>query len=144
MTEEADLRFKVIQWLLTLGMVVGAFLVEPMSGLGRRKCIIIMAVLGIVGNGATLFYDNYLLLLIGKFLSGVSAGGYNCFCPKYIMECAPQEVSGSAGALFQLATCVGIFLNALIALPYGDGVEGPHAEQLYVILSLLPIVFAIL
>ena len=90
----------MIQWILTVGMVVGAFLGGPMSFLGRWKCEIIMCVIGIIGNAMTFFYDTYWLLITGKFLSGLSAGGINCFCPKYIMEISPQEVSGSTGALF--------------------------------------------
>ena len=141
---DTDFKFKLIQWLLTLGMVVGAFTAGPMGSLGRWKCIIIMCVIGIIGNAATFFYDQYFLLLIGKFLAGVSAGGINCFCPKYIMESSPAEISGSTGALFQLACVIGIFLNAVIALPYGDDVSGDDAETLYFLLSGLPIVFAVM
>jgi MFS family permease len=124
-------------------MVVGAFLGGPMSSLGRRKSLITMCVVGIVGNMATFAYQSYGLILLGKFLSGVSSGGISCFCPKYIMECSPKEVSGSTGALFQLAVTVGICLNAIIALPYGDDVSGEAALELYMLLSALPILFAL-
>ena len=99
-TDTSNIKFKLIQWMLTIGMVVGAFLAGPMSSLGRRTPILIMCLVGIVGNSATFFYDTYWLLVAGKFLAGLSAGGINCFCPKYINEISPQEVSGSTGALF--------------------------------------------
>ena len=97
---DSDIEFKMIQWVLTGGMVIGAFLGSPMSKLGRWKSIVIMCVIGIVGNVLTFFYTIYPMLLIGKLLSGVAAGGINVFCPKYIMESSPKEVSGSAGAIF--------------------------------------------
>lgn len=109
-------------------MMVGAFLGSPMSSLGRRKCILIMCFIGIAGNVLTFFYKTYWLLLAGKFLSGLSAGGINCFCPKYIMEISPPEVSGSTGALFQLACTLGIWLNAVIAIFYGNDPKGDDAE----------------
>lgn len=68
----------------------------------------------------TLFYSNYTLLFIGKLVAGLSAGGISCFCPKYIMEISPPEVSGSTGALFMLFVTVGIWLNAIVSLPYGS------------------------
>ena len=102
--------------------MIGAFLGDCMSSFGRRKCLIMMCLLTIVGNFASLFYDTYILVLLGKLISGISTGGIMCFGPKYTMDCSPREVSGSTGALVQVAICVGIFLNSLIALPYGDKV----------------------
>ena len=59
-----------------------------------------MDVIGLIANVMTFFYTTYPVLLLGKFLSGISAGGINVLCPKYIMESSPKEVSGSAGAIF--------------------------------------------
>jgi len=129
-------------------MVVGAFMGGPMSSLGRWKSIIIMCIVGIVGNVMTFFFMSYPVLLFGKFLSGLSAGGINVFCPKYIMESSPKEVSGSAGAIFQLAVTFGIVLNALIALPFGDALNtddrAETRKNLFNVLSALPIVCAVL
>ena len=39
---------------------------------------------------------------------------------------------------------VGIFLNAVIAVPFGDQVKGELAHELYFLLSALPVLFAVL
>ena len=87
-------------------------------------------------------------MLLGKFFTGVAAGGYNVFCPKYIMEVAPKEISGSAGATFCLIVCVGITINSIIAIPYGDlTIENSPKDKLvfiYFLLQLVPMSFALM
>ena len=100
-------------------MVIGAFAAGPLSAYGRWLGVIIMGILSLIGGALSLFHSSYYLVMAGKFFTGLAAGGYNVFCPKVIMECAPVEISGSAGAIFQLAVCFGILINAVIALIYG-------------------------
>jgi MFS family permease len=103
-----------------------------------------MSLVGILGNTLTLFYSNYNMLFAGKLIAGLSAGGISCFCPKYIMEVSPPEVSGSTGALFMLFVTVGIWLNAIVSLPYGSEPDFDMAVQNYYLLSGLPILFALI
>lgn len=125
-------------------MVLGAILGGQIAPLGRWNCIILMCLVGIFGNSLTLFYENYGILFSGKLIAGLSAGGISCFCPKYISEVSPPEVSGSTGAMFMLFVTVGIWLNAIVSLPYGSEPDFDKAVQNYYLISWLPIVFALI
>lgn len=136
-----------IQWMATGGMVAGSFAAGPMSAKGKWFGVIAMGVVSLLGGGASLVYSNYYAVLVGKFLTGFAAGGYNVFCPKYIMECAPKEISGPAGAAFQLAVTFGIFINAIIALPAGDLTPENDEDflvKLYFIIQIIPMAMAVL
>lgn len=128
-------------------MVIGSFAAGPLSSYGRWFGVILMGIFSLIGGGLSLVYSSYYLVMAGKFLTGFAAGGYNVFCPKYIMECAPKEISGPAGAAFQLAVTFGIFINAIIAVPYGDldmNKEESTLTFLYFFIQLIPMVLAIL
>ena len=79
---------------------MGALVAGPVAGIGRWKCIIICNTIAVIGGIFTLFYDKFVLLCIGKFLYGMACGGFSFYCPKYIGECSPKEVSGPAGSMF--------------------------------------------
>jgi len=97
---EYDGRQSIVQSLTVAGSAVGALIAGPVAGIGRWKCIIICNTIAIIGGAFTLFYHNFYLLCIGKFLYGMACGGFSFYCPKYIGECSPKEVSGPAGSMF--------------------------------------------
>ena len=128
-------------------MVCGSFAAGPLSKYGRWFGVILMGIFSLIGGGLSLFYTNYYMVMAGKFLTGVAAGGYNVFCPKYIMECAPKEISGPAGAAFQLAVTFGIFINAIIAVPFGEITiveEKSKLVNIYFLLQIIPMCMAVL
>lgn len=136
-----------IQWVLTIGMVIGSFAAGPLSSYGRWFGVILMGVFSLLGGSLSLIYTSYYLVMAGKFFTGLAAGGYNVFCPKYIMECAPKEISGPAGASFQLAVTFGIFINAIIAVPFGELTSKTDTSTLkiaYYLVQIIPMVMAIL
>ena len=97
---EYDGRQSIVQSLTVAGSAVGALIAGPFAGIGRWKCIIICITIAIIGGSFTLFYHNFYLLCIGKFLNGMACSGFSIYCPKYIEECSPKEVSGIAGSMF--------------------------------------------
>lgn len=90
--------------------------------------------------------DNYTLVLICKGSVGISAGMFNVYCPKFIMECAPKEISGIAGASFQILVCSGIWCNAIIGLIFGNDAlkKETEAETAFIVFNLPPIVFSLM
>ena len=90
----------MIQSLTTGGSAIGALFSGPLASYGRWKCLIICNIIAIVGAIMTLFFEIFPLLCTGRLLFGIAAGGYTVFCPKFISEVSPKEVSGPAGAMF--------------------------------------------
>lgn len=61
--------------------------------------------------------DNPIVILIGRFILGMSAGSFSVFCPKFVAEMAPAEYRGPFGSLNQLMCTVGIFVVACLGIP---------------------------
>ncbi|KAJ0881680.1 putative major facilitator, sugar transporter, major facilitator superfamily [Helianthus annuus] len=77
---------------------------------GRRASILWGAVsffLGAVVNAAA---QNIAMLIIGRCLLGVGIGFGNQAVPLYLSEMAPAKIRGRVNQLFQLTTCLGIFI----------------------------------
>lgn len=82
-----------------LGAAIGALFSGPLLKLGRWNCILYTNFLVVAGCALTFFLDNSNLVLIGRFVFGLSCGCFSVFCPKYISEVSPTEIKGPAGAL---------------------------------------------
>jgi MFS family permease len=97
-----------------------------------------------------IFNDNYALVTACKTIVGISAGMFNVYCPKFLMESAPQEISGMAGGSFQLLCCLGIWTNAIMGLVFGndalkeDGKHDDLARTAFIIFNVPPIIFSVL
>jgi len=76
-------------------------------------------VIVVIGCSLTLI-NNLLSLYAGRFLYGIAAGCFSVFCPKYISEVAPKEISGPAGALSQICVTFGILIPFTVGLLIGD------------------------
>jgi len=44
----------------------------------------------VVGAGICMF-DNFIVICIGRFILGMSAGAFSVFTPKFVNELAPVE-----------------------------------------------------
>jgi len=73
----------------------------------------------IVGCGLTLL-PNYWMLLLGRLMYGMAAGGFSVFCSKYISETAPPEIRGPAGGLTQCGITFGILVPFVIGHFYTE------------------------
>lgn len=99
--------------------MLGALLAGLIAPLGRWKCLIICNVMIVIGSSFCLMYKtNFNMFVMGRFLFGMANGGFTCFCPKYISETSPKELSGPAGAMFQVACTFGIFIALAITYPF--------------------------
>lgn len=84
------------------------------------------------------------MFLAGRVVFGVAAGGFSCICPKYINEMSPKEVSGPAGAMFQVMVAFGIFISLIVTFPF-DPASDPEwrIDLCLYILFGIPIVLAL-
>ncbi len=102
------------EWIVSSMMVgasAGALLAAPMSlRLGRRRSLIVAAVLFVVGSLLCALAGSVETLIAGRVLLGLAIGVAAFVAPLYLSEVAPQRVRGAMIALYQLMITIGIFL----------------------------------
>ncbi|KVI11576.1 sugar transport protein 14 [Cynara cardunculus var. scolymus] len=81
---------------------------------GRRASILFGAISFFVGAILNAFAQNIAMLIIGRCFLGVGIGFGNQAVPLYLSEMAPAKIRGAVNQLFQLTTCLGIFIANFI------------------------------
>lgn len=81
---------------------------------GRRVSIIVGGVSFLLGAILNAGAANLAMLIVGRILLGVGVGFSNQSVPLYLSEMAPARVRGGTNNLFQLTTCLGIFVANVI------------------------------
>jgi SP family arabinose:H+ symporter-like MFS transporter len=102
------------------GCVAGAMLAGYLSDrMGRRKVLIITAVLFFISSIAAALAGNLAQFILARLIGGLGIGAASMLSPMYISEIAPAKSRGRLVTLYQLAIVLGInliyFVNLLIA-----------------------------
>ena len=105
---------------LLIGAMAGAGVAGPLSDrLGRRRIILIAAIVFSVGAIGAALAPNVGVLVLFRIVLGVAVGAAALIVPLYLSEVAPTEIRGAVSSLNQLMIVVGILLayivNALLA-----------------------------
>lgn len=110
---------------INLGAAAGALLAGKLSdAIGRKKSLLICALLFAVTGIATGWAENFTFFIIARFLSGVAVGVAALVCPIYIAEIAPSSLRGRLVTLYQLAIVTGLLLAYLSNyLLYNSGIN---------------------
>ncbi|QEW02262.1 sugar porter family MFS transporter [Microbacterium lushaniae] len=113
---------------LIFAAAIGAVTCGRLSdGWGRRKTIILLAVLFFVGTVFVVFAPNLAVLVLGRVLLGLAVGGASTVVPVFLAEIAPYEIRGSLAGRNELMIVVGqlaaFVINAIIGNTL-DHVEG--------------------
>ena len=100
-------------------VLFGAFLGSAVSGkmtyeIGRRKALIIVSFIFIIGTLMTAIAPNNLFLIVGRAVLGMAIGIGSFTAPLYLAEIAPPKIRGFLVSLNQLAITIGIILAYLI------------------------------
>lgn len=74
-----------------MGMIIGRLIGSPLVNKGRFRCIIIGAVVMIVGIVTMLVFNIYSYLT-GRLIYGIGAGLFFASGPRYIEECSPPQL----------------------------------------------------
>ena len=101
------------EWIVSV-MMIGAALGALGAGtlsyrLGRKKSLLIGAVLFVIGTLICAFAPSVPTLMIGRVILGLAIGIVAFAGPLYISELAPQHWRGAMVSLYQLMVTVGIF-----------------------------------
>src|SRR5918998_6252481 len=124
----SDLSLGVVISSLIFAAAVGALVGGQISDAwGRRKTIILLAVLFFVGTLFVVFSPGFGILVTGRVLIGLGVGGASTVVPVYLAELAPYEIRGSITGRNELAIVTGqlaaFVFNGIIGTVFGD-VEG--------------------
>ncbi|KAK2993160.1 hypothetical protein RJ640_015347, partial [Escallonia rubra] len=97
------------------GALLGSLLVFPIADyLGRRRELIIAAVLYVLGGLVTGYAPDLGVLLIGRFLYGLGIGMAMHGAPLYIAETCPSQIRGTLISLKELFIVLGILLGYFV------------------------------
>jgi SP family galactose:H+ symporter-like MFS transporter len=101
------------EWIVSVmmaGAAAGAAFAGTLSyKLGRKKSLLIGAVLFIAGALLCAFAGSVTMLMIGRVVLGLAIGIVAFTGPLYISEVAPAHWRGAMVSLYQLMVTVGIF-----------------------------------
>ena len=119
----------VVTSSLVFAAAFGAIFGGPLSDRwGRRKTIVLLAVMFFVGTVFCVFTPGFEVLVLGRILLGLAVGGASTVVPVFLAEMAPYEIRGSLAGRNELMIVVGqlaaFVVNAIIgnALGHLDGV----------------------
>lgn len=112
-------------WLVSsglLGCILGvAFTGMTADRIGRRKSIVIAAVMFLLSAITCTAGFSVSMLIAGRIIGGIGVGMASVLSPMYITEFAPAAKRGQMVSYYQLAITVGILLayfsNALLDTP---------------------------
>ncbi len=125
------------------GCIVGAMFAGVLSDrMGRKKVLIITAVLFFVSSLGAAFAGDLTTFILARLVGGLGIGAASMLSPLYISEIAPAKSRGTLVSLYQLAIVIGInliyFVNLKIS-SYGDQTWNVETGWRYMLASgMLP------
>jgi SP family galactose:H+ symporter-like MFS transporter len=106
---------EIVVSAVLVGAVIGAVTGGRLADrFGRRRLIILSAVIFSIGAVATALTPLISLLIAGRIVVGIAIGIASFIAPMYISELAPARVRGSLVSVNQLAITVGIVVSYLV------------------------------
>ncbi|AND70223.1 D-galactose transporter [Dyella thiooxydans] len=110
----SDSTIGLIVSFMMIGAAVGAMVAGWLSGhLGRKRSLILGAVLFVAGSILCGMAWNPEVLIVGRFILGVAIGLASFTAPLYLAEIAPEQIRGAMISLYQLMITIGILVAFL-------------------------------
>jgi SP family galactose:H+ symporter-like MFS transporter len=117
----SDFMVGAVVSAVLLGAVIGAaFGGDLADHIGRRKVIILAAIIFVVGAVGTSLAPDVSLLILGRVIVGIAIGVASITAPLYISEVSPSKARGSLVSLNQLAITIGIVISYLVDYGLAD------------------------
>jgi sugar porter (SP) family MFS transporter len=110
-----DLSMGVAFSSLLFGCVIGCAVAGRITDkIGRKRVLLMVAVLFAVTSAATGLAWNFSSFLVARFLGGLAVGAVSLVSPMYVSEISPPAVRGRMGALYQMSIVTGILVSFCI------------------------------
>jgi len=111
-TDEFQITPHTQEWVVS-SMMFGAAVGAVGSGwlsfkLGRKKSLMIGAILFVAGSLFSAAAPNVEVLLVSRVLLGLAVGVASYTAPLYLSEIAPEKIRGSMISMYQLMITIGI------------------------------------
>ncbi len=118
LTEQFNLSDLSLGWAfssLLFGCVLGSGIAGRLTdSYGRKKILLIVAVLFAITSLATGLAPSFTLFVIARFTGGLAVGGASILSPMYVAEVSPPTLRGRMGTLYQLSIVTGILISYAI------------------------------
>jgi sugar porter (SP) family MFS transporter len=123
-----QLPVRTQEWIVSI-MVLGAAAGALSSGRitdkwGRKKILIIVAVIFAAGSIGLATANSVALLIIWRLIIGFAIGVTSYTVPLYISELSPTHVRGALVSINQLAITIGILIAYIVDLGFANFDEG--------------------
>ena len=104
-----------------VGAVIGAMFTGRLSDIiGRKKVILIAAIIFIIGAAWSGWAPNDKILIAARLFIGLAIGISSFSVPLYIAEISPTKIRGRLVSLFQLLITIGILVSYLSDLLFAN------------------------
>jgi sugar porter (SP) family MFS transporter len=115
----------LVEGIIVSGAMAGAAAGAAVGGqladrLGRRRLILIAAIVFFVGSFTMAVAPTVPVLVAGRLIDGVAIGFASIVGPLYISELAPPEIRGGLTSLNQLMVTTGILLSYFVNYAFAD------------------------
>ncbi|KAL7003802.1 Vacuolar glucose transporter 1 [Sarracenia purpurea var. burkii] len=115
--------------LITSGSLYGALIGSALAFnvadfLGRRRELIVAAILYLVGSMVTALAPDFVVMVIGRFLFGIGIGLAMHAAPMYIAETAPSQIRGRLISLKEFFIVLGMVVGYTVGSLLVDTVSG--------------------
>ncbi len=102
--------------IVLVGCMIGAAVAGAVSDrLGRRRFMLVAAVLFFVSSLGCALPQSLVQFLIFRFIGGLAIGSVSIVSPLYISEAAPPRIRGALVSVNQLAIVTGILLSYFVS-----------------------------
>ncbi len=97
---------------LLFGCALGSAIAGRLTdSYGRKKILLIVAVLFAITSLATGAAPSFNLFVLARFVGGLAVGGASILSPMYVAEVSPASLRGRMGALYQMSIVTGILIS---------------------------------
>jgi len=108
-----------------IGAIIGALCAGPINDmLGRKRALMLLAIVFIVGSRVTAVASTYGIFLAGRIIVGLGFGAVASVVPVYISEVAPANVRGRLVIFNQIAFTFGIAVSNWVDLAFSATGKG--------------------
>ncbi|WP_226483123.1 sugar porter family MFS transporter [Natrinema amylolyticum] len=123
-----SINASLIEGIIVSGAMIGAIVGAALGGrladrLGRRRLILVGAVVFFVGSLIMAIAPTVEILIVGRIVDGIGVGFASVVGPLYISEISPPEIRGSLVSLNQLTITSGILIAYLVNFAFAGGGE---------------------